>query len=1019
MLPFICVIAIISSLFYSFSTKEKSTGQEKDPLHAIKAHPLLHAADSLQKAGQTEQSLAFLKKGLKTFEKQQDQNHYLFTLNRLAEVLIRQKLADSALYYLRPFQRAENPETSTGKTLQAHLYYQLGNAYDLKYVINSALHWHKKALDLRMSLPGTNALDIAKSCGQIGNIYRYKKNDFFNAEKYYTKQLNLLKNIPGYHYMKASCYYNLAATYDLKYDFENALTYSYKALEKADDLGGDSAVWFREYCYLAIGHAYDSKKEYKKAANYYRKSIRSVESRKGSDDLSLTDHYYNLGMVYFSISKEDSARFCADKVLNILLPIFESRPNSLLRNKIINCYILKGMGVNNRFDKSLDYYNKALAYIENNDYDLTRVYLKIGRLYSDHNMLDSALHYFQKALFGKKEISDSLFTNPSSAHFKDNRNYLAALIEKAKVLKNKYNTSSQFEYLTASYSAYLLIDSVFYNYKLSFQREGSKIFMAEFNQFNYEYGLDCIHELTKSNQQKKTFFLGSALNFMERSKYSVLLENLTKAEFKNTAGIPADIKEQENNLVTELAFLQGKLNNANDDSTTTTIQNKMYRITKKQDSLIAFFKEHYPNYFQYKYADHIISLLEAQKEAQNKDAILLEYFWGDHAIYGLAIYKNGYRFVRIEKTQLLQDQLRAFQEQLSAGINMNSLREDFEVYTNSGFSLYEQLVQPLLHGRDENTIVIIPHGPLSYLPFEALLTRVPVDQKVNYKNLDYLTKEYSISYAYSLSLLHNQTKEIDKKGEEQIVLALGYGGDANQPANLQVKRNNNLQDLPGSVQELQAISKLMKGQFLSGTEATESAFRKNIAQSAIIHLALHNVNDTLNPLNSKLVFRKEADSQEDGFLHTYELYNLNLKGKLAVLSACESGIGKMEAGEGINSIGRGFTYAGCSAVLFSLWKIQDESSAKFMKSFYKQLQNHQHTGTALHKTHLSYLENADELTAHPSNWAAFVLYGNTELAHEATDQNLWLPGILAVILLIALYLLNRKSVRIKLPGKST
>ncbi len=108
---------------------------------------------------------------------------------------------------------------------------------------------------------------------------------------------------------------------------------------------------------------------------------------------------------------------------------------------------------------------------------------------------------------------------------------------------------------------------------------------------------------------------------------------------------------------------------------------------------------------------------------------------------------------------------------------------------------------------------------------------------------------------------------------------------------------------------------------------------------------------------------------------------MQLKANLAVLSACNTGSGKLSRGEGIMSLARGFMYAGCPSVITSLWSVDDKSTAVIMKHFYEGLSKGLSKDDALRASKLSYLKNADEIKSNPFYWAGFVLIGNPDAIH--------------------------------------
>ena len=216
----------------------------------------------------------------------------------------------------------------------------------------------------------------------------------------------------------------------------------------------------------------------------------------------------------------------------------------------------------------------------------------------------------------------------------------------------------------------------------------------------------------------------------------------------------------------------------------------------------------------------------------------------------------------------------------------------------------------------------------------------------------------------------------------------------------------------GSSKELDAISTLFRGGnhvFLKGLDATETAFKENIEQCNLAHFAVHGRGDSLNAFNSYLLFRDQQDMKNDGQLHAYELYQMNLQNlKLAVLSACESGIGKELKGEGIFNIARGFAYAGCASTIISMWNINDAVTAQLMESLYVNLRRGTAGHQALRKAKLDYIQNAEvDKLAHPFYWAGFVPVGDTP-AFSSSRCNLFITIISIILLTILIFIIYRK-----------
>ena len=141
----------------------------------------------------------------------------------------------------------------------------------------------------------------------------------------------------------------------------------------------------------------------------------------------------------------------------------------------------------------------------------------------------------------------------------------------------------------------------------------------------------------------------------------------------------------------------------------------------------------------------------------------------------------------------------------------------------------------------------------------------------------------------------------------------------------------------------------------------------------IIHFATHGLLDEDVVGRSGLVLTLDNDSQEDGFFQVREIYNSRLNADLVVLSACQTGKGKLEKGEGVSGLSRAFLFAGAESVVVSLWNINDKSTALFMSHFYKYLVRGESKAEALRQAKLKMIQSK---YSHPYHWAAFVLVGD-------------------------------------------
>jgi CHAT domain-containing protein len=164
---------------------------------------------------------------------------------------------------------------------------------------------------------------------------------------------------------------------------------------------------------------------------------------------------------------------------------------------------------------------------------------------------------------------------------------------------------------------------------------------------------------------------------------------------------------------------------------------------------------------------------------------------------------------------------------------------------------------------------------------------------------------------------------------------------------------------------------------VSGKKATRDYFLNNHKGCDVLHFATHAYTNDIDPMNSKLIFSGSGGRNADS-LFAFELYNINLDAKLAILDGCSTGDGRLRESEGLMSLARAFTYAGCDGLLVTLWEETDNKSTPvIMRSFFDRLSEGLPRDVALQKAKLSFLESTDISNfAHPNLWAELAVIGD-------------------------------------------
>jgi len=356
---------------------------------------------------------------------------------------------------------------------------------------------------------------------------------------------------------------------------------------------------------------------------------------------------------------------------------------------------------------------------------------------------------------------------------------------------------------------------------------------------------------------------------------------------------------------------------------------------------------------------------------------------GSESVYQFVISEEKVIFTKLTKTKEaygnLRESIRDYNRFFESPSTINN---DITAFTKASHQLFELLNIP-----NTKRLIIIPDGILSFVPFQTLLKETTESQQ--YSQMPFLIFHSSISYRLSLK---DYLKNEDSFQKNQSVLGV-FPVFKDTP-----------QELSYSVLEADAIKKLFTSKMLMHAEANSETFSSEIDNYSILHISTHALGGTFNEEASILFF--------DRALNVEELYGLHFFAELVVLSACDTGIGKVIKGEGALSLARAFQYAGAGNVLFSLWQVNDKTTAELMTYYYENLKKTQSRDFALHSASLDYLQNKniDNSRKSPYYWGAFVYYGTTDLPQESGYLIWYLigGGILVILILFFLFKIRRR-----------
>ncbi|WP_346881869.1 CHAT domain-containing tetratricopeptide repeat protein [uncultured Algibacter sp.] len=882
-------------------------------------------------------------------------------------------------------------------------YSNIGKSYVRLNKLNLALDYFKKSLEINKK-DKKNILNLGKDYNNIGitliQLIRYSE-----SIPYFLKASSIFKNNKDGQISLSYTYMYFGIVYHYIGENDKALKYFNKSIDiRIKFLGESNSLLVNNY--INLGAIYSLKNNFIKAKFFYEKALNIIMNIYGQNHYNISTLYTNMGESFVLMNEYDTALKYTKKALNNQLNIFK-KDNPEIANvysKIAHIYQKQ-----KKLDEALDYYKRGLKIMEKaygkQSPLLSEFYHNIGVLYQEIKNYNSGLTYFNKALISNSK-SKSLKDVFNANNFYDLQLLLKTIQAKSKTLQSQYVLNNSIAYLNQSINLYGDADKIINHLRQSYQNHQDKIALAKQTKDIYNSAIAA--QLLRYKDTKNENDLTQAWYYSEKSKSNILKELLEDTNAKKFAGLPDEVLTLEKNIKSNQAYYQSQIVSLQSKDSVNiekvkNFENELFSISQKKDSLLKTLKENHPKYYQLKHKKSLITVKDIQNKI-NEKTTLLEFFTKDSITYAFTISKHSISVKELKTLQLAQK---------VKNLNETIISEDTKAYKKLAYNLYKELIAPIKNQCIGDELVIIPDGPLWHLNFELLLTQE--NEKQDSRNLSYLLRTYAISYANSANLLFNKTINNDYLNTEIRKECLAFSfSDATNASNSKTIRletlRNTKEDLPGARKEIKAISEIIDGQYYYGLEADEANFKQNANQYSMLHLALHGEVDDIKPQNSKLYFTKGKDTIEDNMLYNHELFALNIPADLVVLSACNTGSGKIANGEGLMSLGNAFQYAGVKSLLLSKWEVSDRTTPDLMQYFYANIKNGMNKSKALQQAKLKYLNTSETFYTNPFYWGSFYIIGDTNaIPFENHKLTLYYWIIGGMLCLIGIYFLVKKK----------
>ena len=458
-----------------------------------------------------------------------------------------------------------------------------------------------------------------------------------------------------------------------------------------------------------------------------------------------------------------------------------------------------------------------------------------------------------------------------------------------------------------------------------------------------------------------------ALLYAERAKGRVLLDAVSSGKSDLANVLTETERSEEQHVLKKISDINQRIKSQRAEDTPT--ENELYSQLDAARLELASFKDRtyvaHPELRLRSGVAQAVTLASLKTLTATSDLAYLEYVVTERKLGVFIVKRNritnepDIRYLNLPvNADALREKVNRFQSMLAnRHPNHRTLSRE----------LYQLVIEPLANElQNIRTVCVVPDSFLWTLPFQAL-TR---------KRGNYLIEQYTLYYAPSLSVLHELNDRTRRTTTNGSLIAFG-----NPVIGRDGKLNQDLCPLPEAETEVAevaaAVGSKVKKVFV-GRDAHEKSFKALAPGYAIIHLATHGVLDNRNPLYSHLLLTKtDGDVENDGSLEAREIMNMRLNADLVVLSACETGNGRISPGEGVIGMSWAFFVAGTRSMVVSQWRVNSESTSHLMKNFYQALATRQsntaNKSEALRQASLRLLK--DPSYRHPFYWAGFVLLG--------------------------------------------
>jgi len=899
-------------------------------------------------------------------------------------------------YYgaLRVSEQADSLAVTDSLTEQvpnyAQLLVNLGVFYSVLGDLDKSLEAYQRSFAFSRSHYGQQSEEVVSAYFSLGAVH--KNLGQIQRSIAYTDTAAQIAHAIGFRNMEAAAYNNLAYIYGELNDLSKAIAYQERSMEFVESKL-DSAIYLNNLgtFLMEIGRHADAISALRQALALRQNNYPAGHPLTGSTSLNLASAHYLI---------EDY-----EETLRLVREVQQSADLSLPGNV---------------YNMQLALIHEGSVLIEQGQYVLGEQKARTSLNLEESQGIPSSYYVLANALLRQNRLSLALEAiqkgiaadvpefNPTSPFDLPKPDQVARfpvlidlLVCKTQILREFAEAEPSEKFLQHAFETADFLDRLVSRARLFKKDYVSREFLAADLRDFYSLAVETCIDLYESTGDNEYFEKG--YYYTAKNKALQISERLGQQAMDTLASVDTKLVEQERQLKSQIDFFANKLRyRAYFAPEQVRIwDQRLLSLQREREDVLQQLQQEAPAYFDLVHQSSIASVQELQRDLIDDQEVLLEYFvTSDAYLIVFVLSKNDAKVFRLPVNGDLEALVRRLRQSI--------IKQEPAFYDQSR-QLYNWLIAPI---REElpagSQLIIIPDGFLGLLPFELLIG--PGGPSLD--RTPYMLYDFPVRYLFSGRQGIESDRPLSQPTNGRVLaMAPDFSKGVILSSTVRGMDSIYLPALRGNRREVLDVRQRYRGFFLTGRQASKKSLDRANGYS-VLHISTHAVIDDQFPAFSHMLFHG-GDSAGYASLFAYELLEREIRTDLVILSACNTGSGRILKGQGVASMARAFAFAGSPDQIMTLWPVRDETTPDLMKHLYQNLEAGLSKPEALRQAKISFLSDNHGVFAHPYYWAPFIYVGDKnplELSRRKPwHQYVYGFGIMLLTILGGLILWHRAT----------